>query len=140
MGALDAAEPHQSLQVNFLDLTIFQSPTGPPRLVHRLYDKRRESAFRNIPLVQFPHWRSVMPVSFKLGCVHSQIFRLVYICSFQADFVVEAASLLAILHSHKNYPLRSIELRLRKSLRSFPSLYGTRSPSSVGTYIEINNK
>ena len=35
---LDAAEPHQSLQVNFLDLTVFQSPTSTPRLVHRLYD------------------------------------------------------------------------------------------------------
>ena len=122
---LDPSEPAPARTVSFLDLEIFQDPHIG--LSHRLYDKRREPSFRSIPIVCMPHRLSVMLDRFKFGVVQSQIIRFRCICLRSDDFVMELARLLAILHHNKGYSLHRLLMLSRRSLRRFPSMYGSRS-------------
>jgi hypothetical protein len=126
---LSPSEPAPSPSVSFLDLRIFQSPSG---LAHCLYDKRREEAFRSIPLVRFPDIRSALIDRCRYGIVQSQFVRFALLCYYRDDFVSEMARLLAILHQNKRYSLHRLLGVFRRSVLRYPSLYGTRS--SMGLY------
>ena len=133
---LDPSEPAPARSVSFLDLEIFQD--RELGLSHRLFDKRRERAYRGIPIVRMPHRLSVMPDRFKFGIVQSQIIRFRNLCVRSEDFVLEVARLLAILHQNKGYSLYRLLRLSQRSLRRFPSLYGARS--STGIFIRVKSQ
>jgi len=128
---LDPSEPAPARSVSFLDLEVSQDPFLG--LTHRLFDKRREPAYRSIPIVRLPHRLSVMP-----DVVQSQIIRFRCLCMTPDDFVMELARLLAILHHNKGYSLHRLLMLTRRSLRRFPSLYGARS--YVGIFLRVRGQ
>lgn len=94
-------------EVNFLDLTLFPSPSDPTRLLTKIYHKPTDT-------MELLHSSSFHPHHTFKGIVKSQIIRFHRLSSRHSDFLRSTEDLFAVLRD-RGYPDRSLRRIFRRT-------------------------